>query len=222
MWHRQPKDQTDPWEVDPDADTVERAAKAWEQWEERWARPEEERVARWLRAKGASFDPGADRDGREPVTAVLTETATTGGSIGQGELGPAPGSLELEAATAELAARREESRLVAAELAAERFELTALREQVRAQAAALEAIRAEVAALEEQRQRVVESIESAELAAERARLSEREAVSALVAAQDQASQGERERFELWEALDAQVAALEKRRLELGHTGPGDA
>ena len=251
MWRRHASDQSDLAPADPDPDSEsESAIDAWARWEERWSRPEEERVARWLGVKGNNDDRTA--------TAVTEEERRLAPDLEPHEWQAfaVPQEAARESLKAELAALEEHRRQVATALAAEQSELAMVEHRKRQLVAELEAERveihgerrrlvtalheeqlevervrrgwtqakaerdAEMSALDEQRRRLVEAAESAVAAAEHAAMTEIAAVARLEAAEEQANREEAQRFEVWVALDAEITALEERRQQL-RGGTGD-
>ncbi|MGQ0521621.1 MAG: hypothetical protein ACT4PX_10795 [Actinomycetota bacterium] len=141
-------------------------------------------------------------------------------------------ALAVEVERAAVEALRQQRREVAEALEAERSALASVQEErqrlVNAfQADQLEAERVrslqaetrmrldtEIAALEERRHRLLESMEDATAAADRAIAAELAAYAGVAEAREQAGRLQDEHFAIWQALDDEVAALEQRRRQL--------
>lgn len=216
---------------EPDLDEV---ASAWKQWEERWDRPEHERVARWLTAKGGYAIESARPETAQGPTgpAVVAEPARYRRDVGQDRQVEAGLVASLDVLRAEVASLESQRHQLAAVLETERSELHEQRRrmvtdfqadqleaervgQLRKEARAVleaevSALEAEVSALGERRREIVESMNAAVVATEQARLAEQAALARLEAVQEQARRVEAEHFETWVALDAEVTALAQR------------
>jgi hypothetical protein len=137
--------------------------------------------------------------------------------------------VEEQAAVDEL---HEQRRDVAQALAAERSALASVQEERHALVTAFQAdqlevervrglqaetrmrLDTEIAALEERRHRLLESLEDATAAADRAIAAELAAYAGIAEAREQAGKLQDEHVALWQALDDEVTALEQRRREL--------
>ena len=195
MWRRESKVVSDaPSAAEPGhADLV---SSGWDVWEEKWARPEEERVARWLMAKGGSPSTALGEQDDRPLVALHEEPVSA-------DRDHQPLALESERSDLHERLRQLVSAVEAEQVELER--VRGLRTEVLAE------LEAAVSALDEQHRRLEESIAAAEARAEEARLAEGEAMDRAKAAREQADKVEAERFEVWVALDAEITSLESRR-----------
>ena len=204
-------------------------------WADAWGEGEEERVARWLTAKGRVAIPGPSG---EPGRARPVDPWVTADDLDL-LVGPTPAAPPAPAAPApavpfeaerrraeqlhaeqlraksvleaEVAFLEDERRRLAAALVAERSEAErAHRERARA----VSMIEEQVTRLEQDRRRILSGTEAAVAAADRARADEREAREALEAARAEARVVEAKHFEVWIALEAEVSALTARRRRL--------
>lgn len=117
----------------------------------------------------------------------------------------------LEAERSALAAVQQERQCLAHAFQSDQLEV----ERVRSlQAETRMRLETEIAALEERRHRLLESMEDATAAADRAIAAELEAYAGIAEAREQAGRLQDEHFAIWQALDDEVAALEQRRREL--------
>lgn len=168
----------------------------WDVWEEKWARPEEERVARWLMAKGGSPSTALEEQDDRPLVAFHEEPLSADRD---------PQAVALEAEQSDL---QEQLRHLVSAVQAERLEVGRVRSLRMEILAELEA---EVSALDDQRRLLEEAMASAVSLAEEARIAERDAMARVQAAHEQADKVEAESFKLWVALDAEITTLEGRR-----------
>ena len=209
MWRRQGNDEPDvrsP-ESEPDLDGV---ATAWKRWEERWDRPEHERVARWLTAKaGHTIEragPGTGQSRTGP--AVVAEPAQSRPDAGHSR--PDAGQSRPDAGQS----RQVEAGVVAASLEIARTEVACLESQRHQLAAALESERSD---LQERRRRTVIDFQADQLEAERVIQLRKEASAVLEgevsALEAEVSALEGRRREIVDSMDAAVAAAEQARLE---------
>ncbi|MFP5376129.1 MAG: hypothetical protein ACLGIO_05020 [Acidimicrobiia bacterium] len=190
-------------------------------WADSWGEGEQERVARWLTARGRTVSP-------TPVPAEAAAAATRRdpweelGGVERDDpprtppatanLAPDPAQVSARAALeAEVAFLEDERRRLAAAVEAERREAERVRGELRLAASMIED---QIAGLEEDRRRALAGMEAAVAAAEQARADERAARTGLDAARAEARAVEAKHFEVWVALDEEVAALAARRRRL--------
>lgn len=194
-----------PDELEPlgDEGAGEGGSDSWAQWEEKWDRPEEERVARWLRSK---VHPEVDLDLRD------TSGGRSAGSVRRSD--------------ADVSFFDEQRQRIAATVEAQRINAERVRQQQRVVRARLEA---ELSDLDEERLRLAAAVEAERVEAERlhneqleararleAEVSDLDGQTQLLAAAVEAKRAEAERVRVEHQavrarLEAQLAALDEQR-----------
>ncbi|HVM01647.1 MAG TPA: hypothetical protein VM263_03175 [Acidimicrobiales bacterium] len=194
-------------------------------WADSWGEGEQERVARWLTARGRTVSPSpgpaevsapaARRDPWEALDGVGRPDPPQAQPVAPHRASrpePHPAQDSARAAlAAEVTFLKDERRRLAAALEAERREAERVRGELRLAATMIEE---QIAGLEEDRRRALAGMEAAVAAAEQARADERAARAGLDGARAEARAVEAKHFEVWVALDEEVAALAARRRRL--------